>query len=237
MKYTNRKLLAALVMSAFLSACASTKIHLFKQGVSVDELNQIESELKHQGFSLHLTNLYSPDFDGPTLIYSPAHPHIADIEKITTTLSKHGYSYIDLVAVSKNNHSYTGKNVGLYLGQPDTNKTADTRLTQSKAFMPTEFAGRCGVDDAYLNLNPNGEFVIDIVGWDVKETVISLAGNWKNRQQTLELDLDGSVVQFKIENSKSGDRKNRFRRIQISSSDGTNPLANCVLWYSDDVPS
>lgn|GEM_PF-3457611 len=110
-----------LVFLLLLSACSTTKVHLFAQGIETSELSQISKTLLEQGFRVNLVELQPPDLPNATMIYSPALPNISDIDRIRDSLSELGYNDIDLIAVSNDNQSYTGRNIGLYLGGPTTN--------------------------------------------------------------------------------------------------------------------
>ncbi len=217
-----------LLVLLFVSACATTRVHLFTQGIAPEQLSRVSTSLRHHGFRVHLVDLQPPDLAGATLIYSPAHPRIADIDTIRATLSELGYTSLDPVAVGTENHSYSRRNVGVYLGQAETRRQPQSTEPQ----LPAEFSGNCDSDDAYLNLNPLGTFIIEIIGWDKKEISTFLTGEWKKREETLELFLGKSTLQFRIENIERKDKHTRHQYMKLSQLNKPDTFGNCWFSYS-----
>jgi len=225
-----RKLYIALGMMVFLCSCSISKIHLFKQGVEPAELDRVSAQLRTEGFKVKLNELQSPEFDGATMIYSPAHPKFSEIDKLLGALSKLGYPNITPVAVSRENNSYTGKNIGLYLGQPDPIK--NTKSTEDQ--LPMEFSGYCFPGDAYLILSPGGGFKVNIFKWNEKEqeSEIKLTGNWKRWGDTIELVLDKTKLQFQIEDLKRFDGGGLHRSVQLTANKTNHKLTNCKFVHN-----
>lgn len=223
---TVNHLFLGLVFLLLLSACSATKVHLFTQGVEASELNQISETLQQQGFRVNLVELQPPDLPNATIIYSPALPNIDDVARISTSLAEFGYNNIELIAVSKDNQSYTGRNVGLYLSGPDANMQVD----QNEQPMPFEYAGHCDASDAYLNLQPNGSFDLKIISWDEsdKEHTKVLSGQWKAQDAWLELILNKSAAsKFQIIKSERTDEQSLYTKTQLTSTQETGKLAGC----------
>lgn len=221
-----KQILSAIIVLFLLSACSTTRIHVFTQGLEPTELNRISEMLKEQGFRIHLVDLQPPDFANAAMIYSPANPQIDDLEKIRDLLFKIGYKDVDLIAVSKDNQSYTGRNVGLYLGELDATQKVEPPGQQ----MPTEFAGHCQSTDAYLKLYTNGNFDLDIISWDEfeKEHTNKLSGRWEERGGILEFFADGSTVsEFQLESFVRTDKQNLYKKTQLTSIESTPELTGC----------
>lgn len=222
-----KQILSGLIISFSLLACSTTRIHLFTQGVESSELYSISASLKEKGFRVHLVDLQPPDLSNAAIIYSPAHPHIDDLEKISATLFELGYKEIDLIAVSKDNQSYTGRNVGLYF----SGGGASRKFEAAEKQMPTEFAGHCHSTDAYLKLYEKGNFDLTIISWDESDTEHTsvLSGRWKSHGENLELFFSESKSSvFLIEKTDRTDQHNNFyRKIQLTSIKPTNVLTGC----------
>ncbi|MCF6226592.1 MAG: hypothetical protein L3J22_09880 [Xanthomonadales bacterium] len=227
-----RAICIGLVMVVFLSACATTNIHLFTQSVEPVELERISVKLRSEGFNIKLNELQPPDFQSATIIYSPAHPKFSDIEEILQLLSKLGYPNILPVAVSKENNSYTGNNIGLYVGNSNPIKNAEPSVHQ----LPTEFAGYCQKDDASLTLSFDGNFKVKIIRWTKKEQEkeqekIQLNGTWKRVGETIELYFADTKVQLQINDLKQIETDGLHRRIQLIANETGHTLTNCKFTH------
>lgn len=221
-----KQILFGLIVLFLLTACSTTKVHLFTQGVEAGELDGIAATLENQGFRVRLVELQPPELRNAAIIYSPAHPHIEDVENIGATLFELGYKDIDLIAVGRDNQSYTGRNVGLYLGEPSINQ----KVEQSGQHFPTEFAGHCHSTDAYLMLYTNGNFDLNIISWDEsdKEHSNKMSGQWKERGDILEVFVDKfAATEFQIETFVRTDEHNLYKKTQLTSVDSSKQLAGC----------
>lgn len=220
-------------MMVFLTSCATTNIHLFTQSVEPAELERISLTLRDEGFNVKLNELQPPEFQAATIIYSPAHPKFSDIEKILELLSKLGYPNILPVAVSKENNSYTGNNIGLYVG----NFSPIKKVVPSAHQLPTELAGYCQKDDAYLTLNSDGDFKVKIIRWTKKEQEkeqekeIQWNGTWKRVGETIELYFDDTKVQLQINDLKQIENDGLHRRIQLIANETGHALTNCKFTH------
>ncbi|MCW8194612.1 hypothetical protein F6455_07415 [Proteobacteria bacterium 005FR1] len=187
-----RRNLAGLLLAG-LTACSSTRVHLFTQGVEPDELIRVQSALEDEGFATELNSLRIPDvLSGPTLLYSPSHDALQEVEALGNLLMSLGYD-VSLEAVARGNHFYTGENIGLYLAPLQTNQPGRATLSGM------EFNGDCPSEDAYLTFESAHRFSAEFISWDdsaAKETVKRLSGTWYRSGDSVHLQWEGNAVEL-----------------------------------------
>lgn len=180
-----------------LSCCVTTRVHLFTEAMSEEEVSSLEQLLGDQGFEVVKNSLPIPEgMISPSIVYSPLHRNLQDVEQLRELLAENKV-YVDLEPVSRSNHFYTGENVGLY-----PNKFVPGRKRQL-TLMGKELFGECPEVDATLNLQPNLTFAAQFFTWDEtskSEAVVVQEGSWRQYQNDLMLSLSGSELQYSVSN-------------------------------------
>lgn len=181
------------LLVAGLTACSSTQVHLFAQGVESGELSRVQSALEAEGFATERNSLKVPEvLSGPTLLYSPAHEDLQEVEELGDLLMSLGYD-VSLEPVARGNHFYTGENIGLYLAPLQANQAGRATLSGM------EFNGDCPSEDAYLTFESAHRFTAEFIGWDdsaQEEIVKRVSGTWYRNGESVHLQWEGNEVEL-----------------------------------------
>jgi hypothetical protein len=216
-----------LLFACCLAGCSVTRIHLFKQGIDDAEFARITNNLTSNGYRVIPNSLRPPEFDSPTLIYSPAHRDFESIKKLLVVLSDLGYEDIDPVAAFKDNHSYSRTNVGVYLGYPES---PDTAL--SIPLFPTYFEGKCGKREAYLSLSPDGSSSFEVIEDEVIDRVTKIVSAWERNKNSIYLFWEGETFRLRIEERRYQDQYGKREKTRLVGSNANANLGHCEFFHS-----
>ena len=189
--------MVVLLAVSLLASCVTTRVHLFTEGMSEEEVASLEQLLGDQGFEVVKNSLPIPEgMISPSIVYSPLHRNLQDVEQLRELLAENEV-YVDLEPVSRSNHFYTGENVGLYPTEFVSGRKRQLTL------MGKELFGECPEVDATLNLKPNLTFAAQFFTWDENtqsEVIVSQEGSWRQYQNDLILSWSGNELLYAVSN-------------------------------------
>jgi hypothetical protein len=227
-----RVFLLTLVLMLFVS-CTSTRVHLFTDGMSDDELLRIESVLAGGGFEVVRNSLPIPEgIRSPTIVYSPDHRQLRKVEDLRELLASHDL-FLNLEPISRSNHFYTAENVGLY---PNAYVEGAAR---SLPLVGIEMFGECPDVDAFLLLRGDLTFLVEFVSWDEttnSETTRHLQGVWRRDQQTIVLSANGSDFSFEVTRFTENSDYAKIDGIKLSGFEGYRDFEDCDFAYREMDP-
>tara|TARA_R110002072_G_scaffold50835_1_gene136423 strand:+ start:15805 stop:16485 length:681 start_codon:yes stop_codon:yes gene_type:complete len=187
------------LVGGLLVGCTTTRVFIFTEGLEANEAAALNSEILMAGFQVVTNTLPVPEgVARATIMYSPEHRSLKQIEKLRDLLLAIGYP-TDLEPFSLGNHHYTGSNVGFY-PTPYTG-TETTELT----IQGRELFGECPVYDATLQLNQDLTFSFDLIGFDEithQETHDIQAGIWWQTHEAVFLSAAKREYEFRLERIK-----------------------------------
>lgn len=210
-----------------LAACSTTQVHIFGEGMEPSEIGELQSVLESEGYEIALNSLPVPEeVRGPTLLYSPAHGNLGDVESLGNLLMTMGYDII-LEPVSRGNHFYTKRNVGLYLRpyQPDPAK--------GNTLIGREFNGDCSAIDAYLQFGER-RFKVEFIGWDQvdqAETMRTEEGSWRREKDTVTLTMGLERVELELIPVKMTTQFGSFEGVKLLNR--SEKLESCNFVYRE----
>ena len=182
--YSRFLFLLLLLTVVFVGGCARTQVHIFTNDLTTDNIQTIEHELQAMGFETVRNSLDVPEeIIGPTVMYSPRHRNIKQVEQLGNRLLALGYDLI-LMPAGRSNHFYTNNNVGLYL--VPFNPAAQASMNPAGR----EFNGKCPTVDAYLNLAIDDGYQLEIIVWDEAsntELIAKSTGTWQRNGDIITL--------------------------------------------------
>lgn len=197
---TSLRLTAVVLTVSLLSSCVTTRVHLFTEAMSEEDVSSLEQLLDDQGFEVVKNSLPIPEgMISPSIVYSPLHPNLQDVEQLRELLAENKV-YVDLEPVSRSNHFYTGENVGLYPNEFVAGRKRQLTL------MGKELFGECPEVDATLNLKPNLTFAAQFFTWDEtshSEVIVSQEGSWRQYQNDLVLSWFGTELLYSVSNTSA----------------------------------
>jgi len=201
-------------LSVLVTACTTTQVQLFTDGMSDTEINSVTSRLSDLNVETELNALPIPDeILTPTVMYSPTHTKLSQVEDISNQLIELGYD-VSLVSLSQGNHFYTSTNVGLYL-KPRPYTPPEGVSPKGK-----EFNGDCKANDAYLTLNENDTFTLEMIGWDEtinKELATTQTGTWYRSRDSIVLSSNAGEVELSLIQTKEEFDYGTVRGIRLSN--------------------
>ena len=190
---------------AVITGCATTRVHLYTEGMESKTLGDIRDLLEPEGYAVELnTRPVPPQLAMRSLVYSPYHRQPLQVERLHALLSKAGYDTA-LIVASVGNHHYTRQNVGLYL-VPYAELENPAAAQRQNADRPDTLAGKsfngdCPAIDAVLELRKDDSFTLQLLGWDDRrnrERVDSLSGTWR-QERLLMLETQEASYELQVE--------------------------------------
>lgn len=104
------------LICVFISACSSTKVHLYSRYLSEQENIEITKAIEEQGFDVITNTLAFPDeIQQSTLLYSPFVQKENGVDILIATLNNIGWAISTVQPIFAGNHFYTKDSVGLFL--------------------------------------------------------------------------------------------------------------------------
>jgi hypothetical protein len=105
-----------IVIIWLISACASTKVHLYTRYLSDNETEVVTKKLQGLGFGVISNNLVFPkNIEQSTLVYSPFVEGEDTINRLITSMAEQGWPIPSVQPIFAGNHYYTKNSLGLLL--------------------------------------------------------------------------------------------------------------------------
>ena len=227
-----RTFLLGLCLTGLISSCASTQVHLFTEGLSQIETTTLTESLEDQGFEVIHNSLPIPEgIVTPTILYSPLHGNLGDVERLRELLGDTG-NWMELEPVSRGNHHYTGINVGVY-------PRAFTGGHRQITVLGKELFGECPEDDVTLSLHRDLTFELTIYSWNetknVEETTAS-TGTWWQHNDTVTLQLARTEIPLSILYLSGSTEYARVDGIKLQNLNTSKQIAGCDFVYKELDP-
>lgn len=220
-------------LTVTLSACVSTRVHLFTEALTEEEIISIEALLQNDGYEVVRNSLPIPEgIVTPTILYSPLHKKPADLETLRDLLATWDW-YVDLEALSQSNHYYTGQNVGLYPKAFSPDRPSQLTLGAKELF------GECEEVDATLSLNPNLTFSATFFSWQEalqKETTRTKEGVWRQNNQIVTLETPNGSHRYKVRKISSTTDYAKIDGLRLTSLSPSVEMNNCNFVYQEMDP-
>lgn len=212
-----------------IAACASSQIHIFRAGVTDSDVAHVRAILEEAGYRVTLNTLPIPDnIVGPTLIYSPQHSRVQDVEHLGDMLMDMGYS-LHFATTGLGNHFYTAGNLGLYL-------TASSPSYAEDSLVDRTYNGQCEENDAYLHFF-RGRFRLEMIDWDEdsnKELVTEKSGLWERDSNTVTLYLQDQHVDLFLTPLQYETQYSKIRGLRLVND--STALRGCSFEYRETAP-
>jgi hypothetical protein len=110
------KMLGIVFMLLLLSACSTTKVHLYTRYLSDNEIEVVTKKLQGLGFGVITNSLVFPEnIEQSTLVYSPFVEGEETINILVASLQENGWPIANVEAIFTGNHYYTKNSLGLLL--------------------------------------------------------------------------------------------------------------------------
>ena len=110
------KVVGIILICLVISACSSTKVHLYTRYLSASESSEISKNLAALGFDIIANNLAFPEsVEQSTLLYSPLIQGRESVNLLITSLEDSGWLIPSVQPIFAGNHYYTKNSLGLLL--------------------------------------------------------------------------------------------------------------------------
>lgn len=212
-----------------ITACTTPQIHIFRDGVTDSQVARLSSALEDEGYRVALNTLPIPeDIVGPTLVYSPQHSRVQEVERLGDLLLDLGYS-LNFATAGLGNHFYTQGNLGLYLTAAKPSHAEDSLVGRT-------YNGHCKDNDAYLHFF-SGRFKVEIIDWDEaenQELVTETSGLWERKGNTVTLYLQDQQVALSLAPVQYETQYSKINGLKLTNN--TSALRGCSFEYREVVP-
>lgn len=169
------KAISVLLICMFISACSSTKVHLYTRYLSVQEVEKVTQNLETLGFDIVANSLAFPDgIDQSTLLYSPFVEGENTINILIDSLDNAGWIIPNVKPIFAGNHYYTKNSIGLLL-LPEGRVLSDKVKSQDIA---NEYESKECSQSMKLKLNSDGTYQFNYLTKNDGETA-QLQGRWQ----------------------------------------------------------
>lgn len=205
MKYLHRFLL--LLATAFLlTACSSPTLYLTTEGYSEAQQAELLKQLESLQYPVETTRIQMPEaFPDTTISVNPGFSDIPLLERLQALLEEHTGNTVHSMRFGEGNHAYFGKNIGIYVRNPESR--------QQRFANPFLRSAQCPQQDGLLKINNDGSFQLEFVYYaDEEQKLHYLNGLWRWHESTLSLLFsDGSEQHL------------QHRRGEVSTYQGMRP--------------
>jgi len=224
------KVISVLLMCFILSACSSTKVHLYTRYLSAQEAETITQDLEELGFDIVANSLTFPGgIEQSTLLYSPFVQGEDTVNVLINSLDKAGWVISSAKPIFAGNHYYTKNSVGLLL-LPDGLIPSDKVTNQDIA---NEYESKECSQSMKLKLNSDGMYQFNYLTKNDGETE-QLQGSWQiTSYPYIELTSLNKVWRFyyEIQKSTTTDVVGKIDMIELKPIDEHYKLPKCTFYY------
>ncbi|QBY05033.1 hypothetical protein E2K93_11840 [Thalassotalea sp. HSM 43] len=224
------KFISCILLCFTMTACSSTKVHLYTRYLTDSEIKTISEELESADFEVIPNNLTFPDtIHQSTLLYSPFIQDEDSLESITNTLTKLGWIVPSVQSLVSGNHWYKKDSVGLFL-LPEGVKQND-KVAQQDLVNVYESRNCTTSVKVYLKADHSYQFVF--ANKDQEQTD-HLSGTWKMRSYPyIELTSDNQIwwFYFNIEKKQETDKVSNIEIVELHPEDKYKFFPNCSFAY------
>jgi len=217
-----------------ISACSSTKVHLYTRYLSVQEAEKVTEDLEELGFEIVSNSLAFPDgIEQSTLLYSPFVEGENSIEVLLNSLEASGWTISSIQPLFAGNHYYTKNSVGLLL-LPDGGMLSDKVTSQDIA---NEYESKKCRQSMKLKLNSDGSYQFNYLtkkNGEAKGETEQLTGTWQiTSYPYIELTSQNKLWRFyyQVEKSIVADVVGKTDITELKPLDDHYTLPKCNFIY------
>ena len=227
-----------IVIIWLISACASTKVHLYTRYLSDNETEVVTKKLQGLGFGVISNNLVFPkNIEQSTLVYSPFVEGEDTINRLITSMAEQGWPIPSVQPIFAGNHYYTKNSLGLLL-LPQGAKRHDQVHPQD---MVNEYQSKdCNIS-LKLTLHNDASYQFSYQNQQASKKAKQQAGQREQMQGTwhitsypyLELVSSTNFRRFyyEIQSTTKKDRVGEISFIELKPIDDHYTLPQCSFHY------
>lgn len=244
----NRKLALVLILG-FLTSCASrTQIHVFSLGMEANEISQLASLLEEDGFDVRPNSLLvPPNIVRHTIVFPAIVQDFATVELIESIMAKAGYPRTRLILEEESNHYYSTNNIGIYLVNPDFDKSYASLVDDPYSLGGDEatpltynYFSECpkgSEAQSELNLYPSGVALLEEFIWDEEknqEMNQIHEGEWSTDSRSVRINFfDKGELNLSIEDHSGTNHFGPFKGLTLAVQNSTLDIERCNYTYLD----
>ncbi|RUO18493.1 hypothetical protein CWE08_11280 [Aliidiomarina iranensis] len=183
------RLSAGLVIAAafIVSGCSTPTLYLTTEGYSETQQADLRRQLEALDYAVETTRIEIPEaFPDTTISVNPAFSDIQFLERLAALLEDKTQAAVHSMRFGEGNHAYFGKNIGIYVRNPESK--------QQRFANPFLRSAQCPQQDGLLKISNDGSFQLEFVYYaDDEQNLHYLNGLWRWHESTLSLVFsDGS---------------------------------------------
>lgn len=220
------KILTTTLICLLLTACTSTKVHLYTRYLSADEATKVTKTLEEQGFEVETNSLAFPDnIQQSALLYSPFVRGENRVNALIEKLKESGWTIPIVQPLFSGTHYYTKDSMGLLL-LPNGRMKSDKVLAQE--LVSSYKAENC---DSSIALQLNDDNTYQFSDSNLSEYEFKrFDGSWNMPSYPyLILVPDGNVGSFYFEIVKKteSDLNGKVELIELTPMDSHHSFPDC----------
>jgi len=224
------KIITVVLLSFFVLACSSTKVHLYTRYLSAQETEKITKELEVLGFDIVANSLTFPDgIEQSTLLYSPFVEGENSVNILIDSLGKSGWDITSVKPIFAGNHYYTKNSVGLLL-LPEGAKQNDQVHRQD---LVNEYESKACNASITLKLNSDASYQFLYPDMEASQKE-QLQGSWQiTSYPYIELVSSKKFRRFyyEIQRKTETDVVGKIALIELKPLEDHYALPKCTFYY------
>ena len=231
-------ILIALVL--LLNSCSSRQdIHIYSKGITYEEISRLVEIIEKAGFNANPNTLdVPPSITSTSIMYPPIVEDFTSIEVLADLLSRNGYLEVALRADSQEGHSYTTRNMGLYLVDPnfvEEEQDKEVDNASSSINLSKVYLSNCAELEADISLYSQGVAILNIYDWvegEDNKTIGMIEGEWSATDSKLFLNLSSvGNYEYEIAEFTGRDDYGRYYGIELLNTLSETELPHCNFVY------
>ncbi len=227
------RLTIVVFLTLALSACVTTRVHLFTEAMTEQEIRDVEHLLATHDYEVVRNSLPIPEgMLAPSLVYSPHHRRLSSVEDLRDLLANHNL-IVDMEPITQTNHYYTGQNVGLYPNRYNPNRPSQLTLIDKELF------GECPDVDATLLLRSNLTFTASFFVWDeisANEQTELREGTWRQNGDVVTLETGNKAHTYQLSNISGSSDYAKISGLMLEHSNSSTEWHACNFAYREMDP-
>jgi len=232
------KSVGIIVIIWLLSACTSTKVHLYTRYLSETDIKQVSKNLEDLGFNVISNKLMFPEgIEQSTVLYSPFVEGEDTINRLITSMAEQGWPIPSVQPIFAGNHYYTKNSLGLLL-LPQGVKRHDQVHPQD---MVNEYQSKDCHISLKLTLHNDASYQFSYQNQQASQQAKQLAGQQEQMQGRWKitsypyLELVSSTKSrrfyYEIQSTTTKDRLGKINFIVLKPIDDHYNLPQCSFHY------
>lgn len=175
------QLFMLMAATLFVSACSSPTLYLTTEGYSEAQQAELRAQLEQLNYTVETTRIQIPEaFPDTTISVNPAFRDIPFLERLEALLQATTGVSVHSMRFGEGNHAYFGKNIGIYIRNPESK--------QQRFANPFLRSAQCPQQDGLLKIETDGSFQLEYVYYaDDEQNLNYLNGLWRWHESTLSL--------------------------------------------------